>query len=167
VFEGRIDQLGGGTHSRLLVQCADQVKLATALAQRGITDIQALPDGRLAVTGASSTAVGEIALAAGVAIYGIAEQRADLEQRFFELTSGQYQPRASYHPDNPLGMGPAGALPGGAAEWSAAAQPGRSAPRPDTEPAPPNPQPAPPNPLSAGSAPTPESPPADEGEQRT
>jgi len=96
VFEGRVDQLGGGSTSRLRVQCSDQVKLAIVLAERGITNIQAQPDGALAVTGASSTTVGEVALAAGVAIYGIAEQRADLERHFFELTSGQYQPSQSY-----------------------------------------------------------------------
>jgi ABC-2 type transport system ATP-binding protein len=157
VFEGRIDQLGGGTHSRLLVQCADQVKLATALAQRGITDIQALPDGRLAVTGANSTTVGEIALAAGVAIYGIAEQRADLEQRFFELTSGQYQPRASYHPGNPLGVGPAGGPPIGPPEWSALAQSVPLTPPSDAQTAPPNhQQAAPPNPPSAEATPAPQ-----------
>jgi ABC-2 type transport system ATP-binding protein len=113
VFEGRVDQLGGGSATRLQVQCADQAKLAIALAERGITDIQALPEGGLAITGANSTTVGEVALAAGVAIYGIAEQRADLERHFFELTSGQYQPRASF---------------------------GRPAPNPPLPPAPPNAQ---------------------------
>lgn len=92
VFAGRMDQLGGAGR-RLRVQCSDQVQLATALARRGVTDIQALPEGGLAVAGANSTTVGEVALAAGVAIYGISEQPADLERHFFELTNGQYRGR--------------------------------------------------------------------------
>lgn len=118
VFEGRVDQLGGSGTSRLRVQCSDQVKLATALAERGITDIQALPDGALSVTGANSTTVGEVALAAGVAIYGIAEQRADLERHFFELTSGQYQPRQGY--GSPSALLPAAGAPGPVAQPPAA-----------------------------------------------
>ena len=111
VFEGSLEQLGGGVHAPLQVQCADQVKLATALAERGITDVRAVPQGGLAVGGTSSTAVGEIALAAGVAIYGIAEQRTDLERRFFELTSGQYQPSSSYGGPPDLQHAPPAGLP--------------------------------------------------------
>jgi ABC-2 type transport system ATP-binding protein len=112
MFAGRLDQLGG-TGRRLHVQCADQVKLATALAQRGVTDIQAVPEGGLAVAGTTSTTVGEVALAAGVAIYGISEQAADLERHFFELTNGQYQGRvqALGQPLDPSVFGPGSGAP--------------------------------------------------------
>jgi ABC-2 type transport system ATP-binding protein len=111
VFEGSLEQLGGGVHAPLQVQCADQVKLATALAERGITDVRAVPQGGLAIGGTTSTAVGEIALAAGVAIYGIAEQRTDLERRFFELTNGQYQPSNGYGAPPDLKHAPPAGLP--------------------------------------------------------
>jgi ABC-2 type transport system ATP-binding protein len=112
VFAGRMDQLGGAGR-RLRVQCSDQVQLATALARRGVTDIQALPEGGLAVAGANSTTVGEVALAAGVAIYGISEQPADLERHFFELTNGQYQGRvqALGQPLDPSVFGPGSGAP--------------------------------------------------------
>jgi ABC-2 type transport system ATP-binding protein len=55
--------------------------------------------------------VGEIALAAGVAIYGIAEQRTDLERRFFELTNGQYQPSNGYGASSGLKHAPPAGLP--------------------------------------------------------
>ncbi|WP_037079388.1 ATP-binding cassette domain-containing protein [Pseudonocardia spinosispora] len=134
VYEGSLAQLGGGTQSRLKVQCADQAKLAIALAERGITDVQALPEGGLAVTGATSTTVGEVALAAGVALYGIAEERTDLERHFFELTNGQYQPNGQYTPPPLTGQIPA--VPPG------------------------YPQPQQPSPFARPSSPTPEFPPA-------
>jgi ABC-2 type transport system ATP-binding protein len=111
VFEGRLDQLGGGA-DRVRVRCADPARLATALAERGVTDIQSTSDdggasthgGGLTVTGASPVTVGDVALAAGVAIYGMAEERTDLEQRFLALTTGQYQARAPFEsPQVPLG----------------------------------------------------------------
>ena len=114
VFEGRLDQLGGGA-DRVRVRCADPARLATALAERGVTDIQSTSEedradragthgGGLTVTGASPVTVGDVALAAGVAVYGMAEERTDLEQRFLALTTGQYQGRVPFEsPQVPLG----------------------------------------------------------------
>jgi ABC-2 type transport system ATP-binding protein len=113
VFAGRLEQLRGDTHERVHVRCADPAKLATALAGHGVTDIQHTPDDGLVITGAPSTTVGDVALAAGVAIYAMTEERTDLEQRFLALTAGQYQARAPFGPDGPPpGFGPPGQQPG-------------------------------------------------------
>jgi ABC-2 type transport system ATP-binding protein len=74
------------------VHSADATRLATALAERGMTDIQSTSDGGLTVTGATATVVGDTALAAGVAIYGLTQERADLERQFLDLTDGRPQP---------------------------------------------------------------------------
>jgi len=92
VYQGRLDQLNTDGTDRVQVRCAHPTKLATALAERGITDIRSIPDGSLVVVNASATTVGDVALAAGVAIYGLAHQHTDLERQFLELTAGQYQP---------------------------------------------------------------------------
>ena len=92
-YEGRLDQLASGDdRPKVRVHSSDATRLATALAERGMTDIQSTPDGGLTVTGASSTIVGDTALAAGVAIYGLTQERADLERQFLELTEGRMQP---------------------------------------------------------------------------
>jgi ABC-2 type transport system ATP-binding protein len=92
-YEGRLDQLrGGDVHPKVRVHSSDATRLATALAERGVTDIQSSADGALTVTGATATVVGDTALAAGVAIYGLTQERADLERQFLELTDGRQQP---------------------------------------------------------------------------
>ncbi|MGQ0480499.1 MAG: ABC transporter ATP-binding protein [Pseudonocardia sp.] len=91
VYQGRLDQLHGDGRPRVRVRCADAARLATALAAHGVTDIQSHPDGALSITGADATTVGDLALAAGVAIYGLTQERTDLERQFLELTAGQYQ----------------------------------------------------------------------------
>jgi ABC-2 type transport system ATP-binding protein len=121
VFEGRLEQLRGDTQERVHVRCSDPAKLATALAEHGVTDIQHTPDDGLMITGAPSTTVGDVALAAGVAIYAMAQERTDLEQQFLALTAGQYQARAPYgpggYPPPAPGFGPPGpaGFPGGPA----------------------------------------------------
>jgi ABC-2 type transport system ATP-binding protein len=92
VFEGPLDQLAGAGRDRVRVQSADPTRLATALTERGITDIHAEPDGWLTVVGSSTAEVGEVALAAGVALLSMAAERADLEQHFLQLTVSQYLP---------------------------------------------------------------------------
>jgi ABC-2 type transport system ATP-binding protein len=69
------------------VRCADPAALAEALAARGVLEIDHLPSGELAVA-ADAVLVGDTALAAGVALYGLAEERGDLEQMFLRLTGG-------------------------------------------------------------------------------
>jgi ABC-2 type transport system ATP-binding protein len=91
MYAGALDALRGDGAPRVHLQCADPARLAIALAERGYTDIQATPDHGLIITGAPSRTIGDVALAAGVAIYRMAQERTDLEQRFLHLTSGDYQ----------------------------------------------------------------------------
>ena len=87
VYQGGLEALRSSVGPRVLVRCAAPAQLAEALARTGLTEIDSLPDGRLAVTGADPVRVGDTALAAGVAIYGMEQERIDLEQLFFRLTS--------------------------------------------------------------------------------
>ena len=69
------------------IQLLDPVRLAQALAAAGVVEIDTLPDGRLAVAGVDAARVGDVALAAGVAVHGLVEERVDLEQMFLQLVS--------------------------------------------------------------------------------
>jgi ABC-2 type transport system ATP-binding protein len=89
VFDGHLDELRAAQRSRALVQAADPAKLVDKLQEAGF-GIEYLPDGRIAVTGADSRAVADLALDAGIALYGMQDERIGLEQLFFQLTSGQY-----------------------------------------------------------------------------
>jgi len=86
VYQGGLEELRGGG-ARVLVRCPDPVRLAGALAANGFVEIDTLPDGRLAVAGADAARVGDVALAAGVAVHGLVEERRDLEQMFLQLVS--------------------------------------------------------------------------------
>jgi ABC-2 type transport system ATP-binding protein len=90
MYYGMLDDLRKSQKSRVIVQSADPQKLAVALQEMKITEVVPTPDGKLAVVGATVQQVGDIASQAGVAVYGMQEERADLEQLFFALTSGQY-----------------------------------------------------------------------------
>jgi ABC-2 type transport system ATP-binding protein len=90
MYYGMLDELRKSQQTRVIVQPADPAKLATALQEAEITNIQPLPDGKIAVPGATVQQIGDIAAKAGVALYGVQEEKADLEQLFFRLTSGQY-----------------------------------------------------------------------------
>jgi ABC-2 type transport system ATP-binding protein len=48
------------------------------------------PDGGLVVSGVDAKQVADIALQAGVSLYGIEEEKVNLEQLYFSLTNGQY-----------------------------------------------------------------------------
>jgi ABC-2 type transport system ATP-binding protein len=87
VYQGGLDQLRSAVGPRVLVRCAAPARLAEALARTGLAEIDSLPDGRLAVAGADPVRVGDTALAAGVAIYGMEQERVDLEQLFLRLTA--------------------------------------------------------------------------------
>ncbi|WP_433275624.1 ABC transporter ATP-binding protein [Pseudonocardia xinjiangensis] len=91
MFQGPLAQLRGSRRARVLVRCAAPARLADALARTGILEIDTLPDGRLGVAGTDPVHVGDVALAAGVAIYGLAEEKIDLEQLFFQLTAGPWR----------------------------------------------------------------------------
>lgn len=90
MYQGRVDQLRSSQQSKVLVLPADASALATALREAGVDDVQPTPDGGLAVVGSTARQVGDVALRAGVAVYGLHEDSADLEKMFFQLTSGQY-----------------------------------------------------------------------------
>ncbi|HVL84138.1 MAG TPA: ATP-binding cassette domain-containing protein [Pseudonocardia sp.] len=91
VYEGGAGALRG--RARVLVRCSRPVQLADALARAGAGEIDALPDGRLAVAGADPVRVGDVALASGIAVYGLAEEKADLEDVFLRLTARRPVPR--------------------------------------------------------------------------
>ncbi|MGB3443934.1 MAG: ATP-binding cassette domain-containing protein [Actinophytocola sp.] len=90
MYYGMLDELRSAQQSRVIVQPADPQKLAIALQEAKITEVTPTPDGKLAVVGATVQQIGDIAAQAGVALYGVQEERADLEQLFFALTSGQF-----------------------------------------------------------------------------
>jgi ABC-2 type transport system ATP-binding protein len=87
VYQGSLAQLRGSRNARVLVRCADPVRLADALAGTGVLEIDTLSDGWLGVAGTDPVHVGDVALGAGVAIYGMVHERVDLEQLFFQLTA--------------------------------------------------------------------------------
>jgi ABC-2 type transport system ATP-binding protein len=91
VYQGALAALRGSRRARVLVRCAAPVRLAEALARTGVLEIDTLPDGRLGIAGADPVRVGDVALAAGVAVYGMVEEKIDLEQLFFQLTTGQWR----------------------------------------------------------------------------
>ena len=66
------------------VRSSRPTELAGALGKAGASVEERGESSR--VHGLTSTEIGDIALAAGIAIYGLTEQRASLEDVFFELT---------------------------------------------------------------------------------
>ncbi|SDD60699.1 ABC-2 type transport system ATP-binding protein [Actinokineospora iranica] len=90
MYYGKLDDLRRSQQSRVIVQPADPTALATALQAAGITGITPTPDGKIAVVDATVQQIGDIAAKAGTALYGVQEERVDLEQLFFRLTSGQW-----------------------------------------------------------------------------
>jgi ABC-2 type transport system ATP-binding protein len=103
MYNGPLDHLRRSQQSRVLVRPSDADALTKALREREIYNIDALPDGRLAIGGVESKQVADIALAAGVSVYGIEEERVNLEQLYFRMT-GQFM--------GPQVPGPYGQYPG-------------------------------------------------------
>ncbi|MEB3368218.1 ABC transporter ATP-binding protein [Saccharopolyspora mangrovi] len=100
VYDGHIEELRAAQQSRALVQ-ADSPELLVSKVQEAGFQVEHLPDGRLAVLGADSRTVADLALEAGVALYGMQDERIDLEQLFFRLTHGQFAGLAHYAPQTP------------------------------------------------------------------
>ncbi len=92
VYQGGLESLLDAQRTQVLVACADPAALAIALAGRGVTEIDALPDGRISIAGATPRQVGETALEARVAVYGLVEHRTGLEQVFLDLVAGSAWP---------------------------------------------------------------------------
>ncbi|NHD18658.1 MULTISPECIES: ATP-binding cassette domain-containing protein [unclassified Actinopolyspora] len=117
VYNGDLEQLRAAQQSRVLVRTADPATLVETLRQSGI-HAEYLPDGSLAVPGTDSKTVADLALGAGVAVHGMQEENLDLEQIFFQLTTGQYTGSAPQGPPQPGGPQPGGPQPPqGAAQW--------------------------------------------------
>ena len=89
-YYGSLDQLRKSQQSRVLVQPADANALVAALQEGGFTQVSPTPDGRVAVVGATVQQIGDITAKAGIAVYGMQEEHADLERLFFQLTAGQF-----------------------------------------------------------------------------
>lgn len=89
-YYGSLEQLRNSQTSRVLVQAADPNALVKALQEAGFDQVEPTPDGRIAVAGATRQQVGDVAAKAGIALYGMEEDRADLERLFFQLTTPQY-----------------------------------------------------------------------------
>jgi ABC-2 type transport system ATP-binding protein len=92
MYNGPLEHLRKSQQSRVLVQPSDAAALTSALREAEIYNVESLPDGRLAVGGVQPKQVADVALKAGVSVYGIEEERANLEQLYFSLTQGQYTP---------------------------------------------------------------------------
>jgi ABC-2 type transport system ATP-binding protein len=90
MYNGPLDHLRQSQQARVLVAPSDPAALTKALHDEEIYNIEPQPDGRLAVGGVQSKQVADIALKAGVSVYGIEEERVNLEQLYFSLTNGQF-----------------------------------------------------------------------------
>jgi len=93
VYQGSLEQLQHSRRARVLVRCADPARLADALARTGVLEIDTLSDGWLGIAGTDPVHVGDVALRAGVAIYGMVHEKIELEQLFFRLTTEPWQAR--------------------------------------------------------------------------
>jgi ABC-2 type transport system ATP-binding protein len=85
---------GRGARQQVRVRTPFPGRLAEALARQGLG---ATPsgDGDLLVEGASAETVGDVALAAGVAVHRLAEERSSLEQVYLDLTGSAVEYRVS------------------------------------------------------------------------
>ncbi len=108
MYYGKLDELRKSQQSRVIVQPADPAKLVAALQEEQITNVTPMPDNKVAVVGATVHQIGDVAAKAGVALYGVHEERADLEQLFFRLTSGQYAAPGIQQPPPGYGAPPSG-----------------------------------------------------------
>jgi ABC-2 type transport system ATP-binding protein len=85
VAEGPIAELIAGRGGAVEVRSPGAERLAAALRSRGF-GVERSGDHTLVVTGADVAAVGDLALSEDVAIHGLWERSASLEDVFFELT---------------------------------------------------------------------------------
>lgn len=88
-YDGAISDLRAGQGGRVLVRPSDPARLAEVLVADGIGEVDRVDDGWLAVSGADAVRVGDLALAAGVAVHGMTEERIGLEQMFLRLLAGE------------------------------------------------------------------------------
>jgi ABC-2 type transport system ATP-binding protein len=91
VAQGPLAQLTAGDGGAVEVRSPGAGRLAAALRSRGY-GVEEVPDGVLMVSGAEAAAVGDLALSEGVAVHGLRERAASLEDVFFELTGQESAP---------------------------------------------------------------------------
>jgi ABC-2 type transport system ATP-binding protein len=87
VAQGAIGELTAGQAGAVDVRSPGADKLAEALRARG-HGVERDGDDALKVSGASPAEIGDLALAEGVALHGLTERVASLEDVFLELTGG-------------------------------------------------------------------------------
>ncbi len=85
VRQGTVTELQG--EPSVLVRTSDPAALAEALGARGLA-VEPGGDGGLVVRTGDPRVVGDVALAAGLPVWELTPQRADLEQLYFSLTEG-------------------------------------------------------------------------------
>ena len=88
VKQGPVGDLTGAARGATIVRSPEAEKLAGALRSAGAR-VNAFEDGALNVEGMRADAVGDAALAAGVAVHQLYEAQASLEDVFFQLTDGE------------------------------------------------------------------------------
>jgi ABC-2 type transport system ATP-binding protein len=91
VAQGPITELVAGRGGAVEVRSPGAERLGEALRSRGY-GVERSGDHMLIVTGADLAAVGDLALSEGVAIHGLGERSASLEDVFFELTGEESAP---------------------------------------------------------------------------
>jgi ABC-2 type transport system ATP-binding protein len=91
VAQGPIAELLAGRGGTVEVRSPGAEQLDAALRSRGF-GVERSGDHTLVVTGADVAAVGDLALSEGVAIHGLRERAASLEDFFFELTGEESAP---------------------------------------------------------------------------
>ena len=91
VAEGPIAELIAGRGGTVEVRSPGSEQLAAALRSRGF-GVERSGDHSLVVTGADPPTVGDVALSEGVAVHGLHERSASLEDVFFELTGEESAP---------------------------------------------------------------------------
>jgi ABC-2 type transport system ATP-binding protein len=91
VAQGPIADLTAGRGGAVEVRSPGAERLGAALRARGF-GIEPAGDHTLIVSGADTAAVGDLALREGVAIHGLHQRSASLEEVFFELTGEESAP---------------------------------------------------------------------------
>jgi ABC-2 type transport system ATP-binding protein len=91
VAQGPLAELTAGRGGAVEVRSPGAERLAGALRARGY-GVESAGDNTLVVSGSTTAAVGDLALAEGVAIHGLHERSASLEEVFFELTGEESAP---------------------------------------------------------------------------
>jgi ABC-2 type transport system ATP-binding protein len=80
------DFIASNTEPTVLVRSPETGRLAALLTAAGAS-VTSEDDGGILVTGSSPEAIGDAALAAGIALHELSPQQASLEDVFMELTS--------------------------------------------------------------------------------